>query len=233
MTVVVTGAAGGIGQAASEAFTSAGSVVVGQDLAPTERTGLQLAGDLCDADVLESVSSAVAGEELDAVVAAHGIAGAGSLEELTTEDGERIMRVNFESVVLLWERLRPQLEATGGSFVVVASQAGLKSEANNGVYSASKSALSGWLRGLAPQTPARLRLVHPGATRTPLLESALRGMASARGVSYETVMTERNAGTPAGRLGEPSEIGAAIHWLAGLRTRDLVELAITGGEVLH
>lgn len=234
MTVLVTGAAGGIGHAAYEALQALGSTVVGQDLAPVERTGLDLAGDLADPAVLDAVENALAEtERVDAVVAAHGIAGAGALAELGAETTGRIMQINFETVIGLWERVQPHLEKSRGTFVVVASQAGLVSEAANGVYSASKSALAGWMRGLDGRTVARLRLIHPGATRTPLLESALRGMAASRGVSYEQVVEERNAATPAGRLGEPADIGAAIALATRLDAPGLVEIAVTGGEVLH
>lgn len=238
MTVLVTGAAGGIGRAAYLALEAVRATdpvsVLGHDLPPAQRTGLDLGGDLADPAVLDAVEKALTGAgALDAVVAAHGIAGAGALHELGAQTAARIMQVNFETVVNLWERVGPLLEASRGTFVVVASQAGLVSEAANGVYSASKSALSGWLRGLDGQTAARLRLVHPGATRTPLLENALRGMAAARGVSYEQVVAERNAATPAGRLGEPADIGAAIAWATRLEASGLVEIAVTGGEVLY
>jgi NAD(P)-dependent dehydrogenase (short-subunit alcohol dehydrogenase family) len=239
MTVLVTGAAGGIGRAACLALDAArvagpAASILGHDLPPVEQTGLDLGGDLADPAVLDTVEKALTGAgPLDAVVAAHGIAGAGALHELTAEAAGRIMQVNFETVVNLWERVRPLLEASTGTFVVVASQAGLVSEAANGVYSASKSALAGWLRGLDGHTTVRLRLVHPGATRTPLLESALRGMAATRGVSYEEVIAERNAATPAGRLGDPADIGAAIAWATRLEAAGLVEIAVTGGEVLH
>jgi NAD(P)-dependent dehydrogenase (short-subunit alcohol dehydrogenase family) len=232
VTALVTGAAGGIGRAAYEALSGSHDRVLGLDLTPIEQTGLALGGDLRDPDVLDVVRDAVEGAgPLTAVVAAHGIAGAGALHEISADDARRIMEINTETVMRLWDVVQASLEASRGAFVVVASQAGLVSEAANGVYSASKSALAGWLRGLNGNTAARLRLVHPGATTTPLLEAALRGMAEARGVGYDTVLAERNAATPVGRLGVPADIGAAIAWAVALDSSELVEIAITGGEV--
>jgi NAD(P)-dependent dehydrogenase (short-subunit alcohol dehydrogenase family) len=232
MTVLVTGAAGGIGRATAAAFRP--ERVLAQDLvAAAPGAAAIVIGDLLDPGTLDDIEEAVASAGVDTVVAAHGIAGAGSLRAISPTDARRIMRINFESVVTLWERLAPYLEASRGTFVAVSSQAGLVSESANGVYSASKSALAGWMRGLDTQTSVRLRVVYPGATSTPLLEDALRGMARAQQVSYDEILKRRNAATPVGRLGKPREIAAAVRWLASLETPQLVEIAVTGGEVLH
>lgn len=231
-TVLITGAAGGIGRAAKDALESAGTPVLGLDLGPAQDTGLALSGDLREEAVLDAVAQAVRGtDRLEAVVAAHGIAGAGALHEMSTGQARRIMQINTESVIRLWETVRPALETSRGAFVVVASQAALVAEADNGIYCASKAALTGWLRGLAGTTTARLRLVHPGATSTPLLHSALQGMAQARGVDHATILAERSAATPVGRLGTPADMGSAIAWATSLETASLVEVAVTGGEV--
>jgi NAD(P)-dependent dehydrogenase (short-subunit alcohol dehydrogenase family) len=233
VTAFVTGAAGGIGGAGYLALRDTGLDVVGQDKDPFDGARPELQGDLRDPAVFERVADALARtEHLDALVAAHGIEGAGTLREVGEEYIRDIMTVNFELVVRLWEAARPALERSGGAFVVIASQAGLVSEEGDSIYCASKSSLRGWLRGLEPSTSARLRLLHPGGVRTALLMRALGGMAVARGTTYEEFLVDRYKVTPSGRIAEPVEAGAAIAWAAGLRTDRLVELAITGGEVL-
>lgn len=126
------------------------------------------------------------------------------------------MSINFESVVGIWEFFRQDLEDAGGSLVLISSQAALKAEADNGIYCAS----------------ARLRVLCPGATDTPLLQDALQGMAQAQGISYESMLARRNRAVPAGRLGSTEEMGAAVRWLMDLRTPRLITAAVTGGEVL-
>lgn len=143
-----------------------------------------------------------------------------------------ITEINFETVVNLWERVRAALERSRGSFLVVASQSALVSENGNGVYCASKAALAGWLRGIDASTPVRLRLIHPGGTRTPLLERGLRGMAAAQHITYEEFVHQRYSPSPAGRIAEPHEVGEAIVWASNLKSPALMELLITGGEVL-
>lgn len=233
MTAVVTGAAGGIGGAGYRAFAGQGLELIGHDAETFEGPGTHLVGDIRDTASLDELGDAVrrAGH-ITTVVAAHGIEGPGRIEDITDDAIRRIMEVNFETVVHLWDQVRPSLEESRGSFVVIASQAGLISEKGGGIYCASKSALRGWLRGIEESTSVRLRLLHPGGVRTPLLMRALDGMAKARGTTFDEFLIDRYADTPATRIAEPEEAGDAIAWAAGLRTPRLVELAITGGEVL-
>lgn len=235
MTIVITGIAGGIGQATAEQFRDRD--VIGQDLTSpaSEAAGTRqtIAGDLRSMSTLEAIKSAIDGNQLETLILAHGIAGAGSLKDISGEDTRRIMSINFESVIQTWEFFRADLERSRGSLVVLASQAAIVAEAGNGVYCASKSALLGWARGTEPQTSARLRVLCPGATETPLLRHALEGMAASRDMDYEQLLHQRNQAVPVGRLGRTEEIGAAIRWLADLRSAALVTATVSGGEVLN
>lgn len=233
MTVLVTGAAGGIGGAGMRALVEAGHDAIGQDKDPFEGASVRIPGDIRDVAVLDAIEEAVANAgELTSVVAAHGVEGAGTIHEISDAEIREVMEVDFETVAHLWDRVRPALEESRGTFIVIASQAGLISERGNAVYCASKSALRGWMRGLERESSAKLRLLHPGGIQTDLLKRALGGMALARGTTYERFVVDRYADTPAGRIAEPAEAGAAIAWAAALQTDQLVELAITGGEVL-
>lgn len=233
MSVMITGIAGGIGRAAAEQCH--GLDVIGQDvrLPPAAGPWRQgVPGDVREVQTLEKMRTALNGRPLEHLVLAHGIAGTGPVGEVDTDDIRRIMSVNFESVVGIWDFFRQDLERAGGTLVVIASQAALKAEADNGIYCASKSALLGWARGMESSTTVRLRVLCPGATETPLLEDALQGMARAQGISYESMLARRNRAVPAGRLGSTEEMGAAVRWLMGLRTPRLITAAVTGGEVL-
>ena len=237
MKALVTGASGGIGSAVAEAFEDGGHGVLRQDLrTPADRTDGFVVGNLADEGVLAELTRRVEEEQVDAVVAAHGVAGAVDLRSISQEQTRFVMTANTISVLRLYDALAPSLRERSGAFVVIASQAGLVGEANNGVYCASKFALVGWARtraradaGAAP----RLRVLCPGATETPLLVEAFRGMADSAGKTYEDILGSREAAIPAGRLGRPVDLGAAAVWLAGLTTRSCIVAAVTGGEVLH
>ena len=237
MKALVTGASGGIGSAIAEAFEKSGHGVLRQDLrAPADSSEDFVVGNLADDDVLTELTRRSEAERVDCVVAAHGVAGAVDLRSIPEEQTRFVMTANTVSVLRLYDAVAAALRARSGAFVMVASQAGLVGEANNGVYCASKFALVGWAReqaradaGAAP----RLRVLCPGATETPLLVEAFEGMAASAGTTYEDILHSREAAIPAGRLGRPADLGAAAVWLAGLTTRACIVAAVTGGEVLH
>jgi NAD(P)-dependent dehydrogenase (short-subunit alcohol dehydrogenase family) len=237
MKALVTGASGGIGSAVAEAFEKSGHGVLRQDLrAPADSSDGFVVGNLAEDGVLAELTRRVETEQVDCVVAAHGVAGAVDLRSIPVEQTRFVVTANTVSVLKLYDAVAPVLRARSGAFVVVASQAGLVGEANNGVYCASKFALVGWAReqaradaGAAP----RLRVLCPGATETPLLVEAFEGMAASAGKTYEDILGSREAAIPAGRLGRPADLGAAAVWLAGLTTRACIVAAVTGGEVLH
>jgi NAD(P)-dependent dehydrogenase (short-subunit alcohol dehydrogenase family) len=236
MTALVTGAAGGIGSAVARAFEGSGERVLRHDLrAPEAPDETFLTGNLLDEDVLTSIERHVSDGGVTTVVAAHGVAGAQAISSISAEYTRFIMSANTVSVLRLYDAVAPALAERSGVFVAVASQAGLVGEANNGVYCASKFALVGWARALdrAPfEGRPRVRLLCPGATQTPLLVDAFRGMADSAGVQYEEILGSRLAQIPAGRLGRTEDLGAAAVWLAALPTRRCVIAAVTGGEVL-
>lgn len=231
MSWVVTGAGGGIGRAVAEHLLAAEAQVVGQDLHPVDTPFPVVTGDVTDPAVQrELITRAAPAEQMQGAVLCHGVAAARRLEDTTPEWTRRVMAINFTSVVALGETLLANMPE-GAPLVVVSSQAGLVGEPSNGVYCASKSALLPWARALG-STGARVRVLCPGATETPLLTAALQGMADARHVPFQQVLSERQAATPLGRLGAPAEIAAAAVWLAQLRMPGTVVAAATGGEVL-
>jgi NAD(P)-dependent dehydrogenase (short-subunit alcohol dehydrogenase family) len=228
---VVTGAGGGIGRAVAEHLLAAEAQVVGQDLHPVDTPFPVVTGDVTDPAVQrELITRAAPAEQMQGAVLCHGVAAARRLEDTTPEWTRRVMAINFTSVVALGETLLANMPE-GAPLVVISSQAGLVGEPSNGVYCASKSALLPWARALG-STGARVRVLCPGATETPLLTAALQGMADARHVPFQQVLSERQAATPLGRLGAPAEIAAAAVWLAQLRMPGTVVAAATGGEVL-
>jgi NAD(P)-dependent dehydrogenase (short-subunit alcohol dehydrogenase family) len=128
-----------------------------------------------------------------------------------------------------------RLARAAGAHVVVASQAGLVGEPNNGVYCAAKFGLVGWVRAMAAETPrtgVRVRALCPGCTDTPLLQAAFAGMARDAGVTYEEMAARRAAAIPVGRLGRPEDQAAAALLLAELGGIGPTVAAVTGGEVL-
>lgn len=240
MNALVTGAGGGIGGEVVSQLLRDGAGVVAQyhtHRRPDSRAGLvPSVGDLLDPEYQLELRRAIEDARIDSVIAAHGVDGSGRLEDLEDEHVERIMLVNALSVAVLFELSLPVLRSTKGSFVVVASQAGLNAEAANAAYCASKFAIVGWVQRLAAMvvdTGVRVRALCPGCTDTPLLSTANERFAVAQGVSATALIQDRRSRIPIKRFAAVSETAAAALYLAAPRRNRPTVLAATGGEVLQ
>jgi NAD(P)-dependent dehydrogenase (short-subunit alcohol dehydrogenase family) len=231
----VSGAAGGIGSAIVAEFAPSHEVVA-QDLrgpqGQADGRSEWVVGDLLDTDVRAEIESRV-NDRLDALVVAHGIGGSMPVDQVLPNDISRVMRVNYTAVLALVRAALPGLRAAKGAITVVASQAGLVGEPSNSVYCASKFALVGWARGIAPHLAVqsvRLRVLCPGCTDTDLLRTAFEDWAHDQGKDVAVVREGRVNQIPVGRLARPSEIGQAAKFLTELETPKLVVLNQSGGE---
>jgi len=242
VSVLVTGAGGAIGAAIVRQLLEAGHEVLAQDLRSEGLRALggegarTTAGDLGDPAYRDRLAELCRDAGIAGVVAAHGVEGAGPLHALDGERLRRVLHVNATSVAELLRALLAQLRECRGTFVAVASQAGLQAEPNLTAYCAAKFALVGWGRRLAPALlradGVRLHLLCPGCTRTPLLIDAFERFAAADGVSLEEALARRRAEIAIGRIADVEETAAAAVYLLDGSAPAPVVLAPTGGEVL-
>ncbi|MGI8781796.1 MAG: SDR family NAD(P)-dependent oxidoreductase [Solirubrobacteraceae bacterium] len=235
MTVLVTGAAGAIGAAIVARLLEDGHGVIAHDLrtpAADRAPGsvMPISGDLADGGGLGAQLEEV-GQELDAIIAAHGVDGSGALCDLDDAFVRRVLRINAASVPALLTAVRPHLRRPA-VFVVVGSQAGLVGEPNNAAYCASKFGVHGWALAASDEDVA-VRVLAPGCTESPLLYDAQARFAAARGVSVEHFVDERRARIPLRRFATARQTAAAAVYLAGLDGPRPALLAATGGEVLR
>jgi len=240
--VLITAAARGIGRATARALAHAGAVVVIADIDgdAAERVAQALGDEGCRAesrtfDVTDEVSVATS---VDAVQARHGrldvlvnnagIAGRGPSEALSLEDWDRILAVNATGAfVCAREAGRRMLAAGRGAIVNVASVAALSGRGlgPNGAYHASQGALVAWTRALACEWAdrgIRVNAVAPGYVATPWVRKAFaQDQARARILERQVI----------GRLVEPEEVAAAIHFLASDAASAItgVTLPVDGG----
>jgi len=224
--VIVTGAAGGIGQAASFVLAQAGARVVLSDIAEeslratveTIRAGggtaLSVKADLSnEEDIRKLVEAAVSTfGRLDGAFNNAGLEQcARPLHELTTQQWERAIKVDLTSVFwCLKYQVIAMLGSGGGSIVNTASSLGQVAIRNASEYIAAKHGVIGLTRAAAAEYSSqgiRVNAVLPGITKTPMIARLIEDPQFA---AFFEKLKERH---PIGRFAEPAEIGEAVKWL--------------------
>ncbi|MDO9495333.1 MAG: SDR family oxidoreductase, partial [Nocardioides sp.] len=171
---LVTGAAGGVGQATVELLTREGASVVGLDLSPS--------GDIlaCDVSDETSVRTAVALATermggLDIVVNVAGIDQFRKFEDLDVATWQRHLGVNLTGPMLVSQAALPHLRDSLGNIVTIASIAGLRAQPYQAAYCASKAGVILLMKSLALELAAdgiRVNTICPGGVQTDLPTNA-------------------------------------------------------------
>jgi 3-oxoacyl-[acyl-carrier protein] reductase len=217
---LVTGASRGIGAGIALALANKGADValtyersadraaeVVQAIERMNRRGLAIQADSGDpAAVKRAVEEAVKGMGgLDILVNNAGIARYGLIAEMSLADIDALLNVNVRSVVLASQAAIPHLKQ-GGRIISIGSCLGERVPVVNvTMYSATKSALLAFTRGLARELGPQeitVNLVQPGPIDT--------DMNPADGDSADA---NRRA-TALGRYGKPADIAAVVSFLA-------------------
>jgi meso-butanediol dehydrogenase / (S,S)-butanediol dehydrogenase / diacetyl reductase len=235
-SVVVTGAASGIGRAVAELFLNRGFGVVAVDRsvdgllwAEDETNVITVAGDVAVAETNEAMVAAALDQfgRLDVAVLNAGIAGGlgfeseGSMERLDT-----MLGVNVRGVALGIRYAAPAMRASGGgSIVATASTSGLRGDPRNWAYNASKAAVINMVRAAALDYGAqgiRVNAVAPGPTETAISERLTADPVQ------KAAMARR---IPMQRWGLPEELAEAIWFLASPAASFItgVTLPVDGG----
>lgn len=189
--VLVTGAAGGIGRALCVTLGREGALlgIVDREGAALERlqqelrrAGVRSAVAIADVRSRDQTRAAIdtVTKELAAVdilVAAAGVCGISTVDDLRVPLLEEILQVNFLGVVFAIEAVLPgMLERRRGQIVGIVSLSAVCPLPFENAYSASKAALASYLQSLRPPLRRRgveVTSVFPGIIRTPLLQRLL------------------------------------------------------------
>lgn len=240
-TVVVTGAAMGIGRATSETFLNAGWRVFGIDIRAVGGNGNAVS--FIEADVSDPASLDIAFNKIesevdciDALVNNAAIQVCKPLVETDIAEWDKVMDTNLRSMYLVIKRAYPLLFKHGGAVVNVASVHAVATSANIAAYAASKGAALALTRALALEfggNGIRVNAVLPGAVDTGMLRDGLsRGHLS--GGSEGELIASLGRRTPLGRVGRPEEIAEAILFLSDNSRSSFITgagLAVDGGAL--
>ena len=236
-TILVTGAAGGIGRATSLECARLGARLVLTDIneAGLAETLSQLPGEghsyvVTNLTVQEELDTLVAGlPQLDGFVSNAGVTKPTPVKFIHKDDLERIMSINTFAPIYLTQRLLKKKKFnTGASLVFTVSVGGVYTTApGNAMYGASKGALQVFVRNVALEGAPRIRCnsVNPGMVNTNLA-----------GRSYSDEDRARDIETyPMKRYGEPRDVALAIVYLLSDASSWVTghSLIIDGGKTLY
>jgi NAD(P)-dependent dehydrogenase (short-subunit alcohol dehydrogenase family) len=194
-TVLVTGAASGIGRATAIRLADRGHRVLGLDV-DVDVDGLGSLPGMIETHLGDITDEARAREvvpaDLDALVNCAATSELGAVEDADWETVEEQFRVNVFGTLAVTRAALPTLRANGGRVVTLSSVLGRASLPLHGVYAGTKHALEGVFDALrAEQDAVDVVLVEPGPVATGLTERAKAGLSGVPDDSAHRALSDR------------------------------------------
>ena len=231
-TALVTGASGGIGGAIAKALHGQGAKVVlsGTRAEALEAVKAELGGnafiaianlsDIASVEALPKAAEEAAGSPIDILVNNAGITKDNLFMRMKDEEWDQVIAVNLTAAFRLSRGvLRGMMKRRWGRIIQITSIVGATGNPGQGNYAAAKAGLVGMTKSLASEVASRnstVNAVAPGFIQTAMTEVLPD--------PQKEMITSR---IPAGRMGMPLEIAAAVTYLAS------EEAAYVTGETIH
>lgn len=233
MTALVTGASGGIGSAIAQALAAQGArlAISGSNADKLNAFLGTLGGEghvalpcnLGDAEAVDALVPAAVealGGKLDILVNNAGVTRDNLILRMKDEEWADVIRINLEANFRLCRAAaKPMMKARFGRIVSITSVVGATGNPGQANYAASKAGVTGMSKALAQELASRgvtVNCVAPGFIATAMTE-----------VLPDAQKEALNQRIPAGRMGEGSDIAAAVVYLASR------EAGYVTGQTLH
>ena len=231
-TALVTGASGGIGGAIARALHAQGATVV---LSGTRADALEALkaelgarafiapanlSDSASVEALPKAAEEAAGASIDILVNNAGITKDNLFMRMKDEEWDQVIAVNLTAAFRLSRGvLRGMMKRRWGRIIQITSIVGATGNPGQGNYAAAKAGLVGMTKSLAAEVASRnitANAIAPGFIQTAMTEVLSD--------QQKELVSQR---IPAGRMGMPQEIAAAVAYLAS------EEAAYVTGETIH
>jgi len=229
-TVLVTGAASGLGAAISARLAGEGAKVVLTDIdsegvkaqaASIESETLPLSHDVSSAEDWKAAIDRTVAHfgQLDVLVNNAGITTMGSIEDLELDAFRHELEIDVIGVFLGCKFAVAAMKEHGGSIINMSSSTGLKAYSYLTGYNAAKAAVTLMTKSIALHCAEsgygiRCNSVHPGAIRTAIIDKVL-----AQVDNPEETLAGFEAAHPIGHLGHPDDVSAIVAYLASDESR--------------
>ncbi|MFC5696013.1 SDR family NAD(P)-dependent oxidoreductase [Pseudomonas sp. GCM10022186] len=244
--VVITGGAGGVGQALVRLFAAEGARLMISDI---NADGCQamvdqarvlgaeadcLAGNLREKEYCEAVIARAVERfgGVDILLNNAGIIPRGTIEETTDEMWFTAMDVNLNAVFFLCRAAIPHMKQRGGGAIVNTSSVwGTYPGPGHVAYCTSKGAVAALSKNLGRDCAPlgiRVNAVCPHEINTPMIRSGFER----RGLDPDKAIEELNKTVPLGRIAEPEDIADVIAFLASDQARYIAgeTVEVTGAK---
>ena len=229
---LVTGASGGIGSAIARQLHAQGANIVvsgtrtealeslKSDLGERTNVAPCNLADSAAVEALPKAAEAAAGAPIDILVNNAGITRDNLFMRMKDEEWEQVLAVNLGAVFRLSRAvLRGMMKKRWGRIISITSIVGITGNPGQGNYAAAKAGIIGMSKSLAAEVASRnitVNCVAPGFITTAMT-----------GVLSEDQKAALLGRIPVGRIGEPSDIAAAVAYLAS------EEAGYVTGQTLH
>jgi len=230
-TALVTGASGGIGGAIAQALHGAGATVAlsGTRIVPLEELATALGSrthvlpcDLSDAEAVAALPKRASDAmgSVDILVNNAGITRDNLFMRMSDAEWDQVIAVNLTSTMRLCRGvIRGMMKARWGRIVNISSIVGATGNPGQANYAAAKAGMVGMSKAIAAEVASRgitVNCVAPGFVATAMTDALTDAQKA-------TILGQ----VPAGRMGAPDEIAAAVLYLAS------VEAGYVTGSTLH
>lgn len=226
-TVLITGAASGIGAATAMRVNQEGGHPILFDLqaeklnsVARQCNGTAVVGNALNLDDLQKAVTIADTQHggLDAFVAAAGFETYGGAEEVDINQWHNVIAINLDGALIGARAVLPSLKSKGaGAIVLVSSIGGLAGSIQNAAYGTAKAGLLGLNRSIAADNgPFNIRCnaVCPGLAYSELTERMFKTLSEGLDISVDEIEKKITKPLPLGRIAQPQEIASAIAFLA-------------------
>ncbi|GIH18634.1 SDR family NAD(P)-dependent oxidoreductase [Rugosimonospora africana] len=241
---LVTGAAGGIGQASAALLAERGAAVAVNALDAAEARevadaitanggrAIPVYADVSDAAAIGAAVEATVAAfgRLDVLVVCAGIQRYGTVADTDEKTWDEVFAINAKGVFLTARAAIPHLRSSpAGAIVVVSSVQSRATQTSVAAYAASKGAVNALVRSIAiDEAPYGIRAnaVNPGSVDTPMLRRSAELFTDGSPGAVRQLLDRWGQAHPLGRIAQPREVAEVVGFLAGTRAS-----FITGADI--